>query len=397
MKPERRYLGAGIGAVVAAVIGGAIALALAAAFGLVGTNKTETQTVSVTESPSSFTQPSKPAKALTVPEIYERDASGVVQVTTTAVVKSTNPFFQTPQTETALGSGFVIDKQGHIVTNYHVIQGATAISVSFSNNENRKATVVGSDPSNDLAVLKVNISPQALTPLTLGDSAAMEVGDQVVAIGNPFGLDRTVTEGIISALNRPLSAPNQFTISNVIQTDAAINHGNSGGPLINDLGQVIGVATAIETGGTSQGNVGIGFAIPSNTVKQVVAQLIKTGKVEHAYLGVLLQPITPQLARTFNLPISDGLLVVRVISGSGAAKAGISGGTRSVIVGGQSYRLGGDIIVSIDGKNVDGSFAKLQEVIAAHKSGDKITLEIYRGKKKMNVTVVLGAQPKTAP
>jgi S1-C subfamily serine protease len=312
-----------------------------------------------------------------------------------------NPFFQTPaQKVQALGSGFVIDKQGDIVTNYHVIQGATSIEVLFSNNVTTKATVVGTDISTDLAVLRVKISPSALTPLAFGDSSALEVGDSVVAIGNPFGLDRTVTSGIVSAIynpgegstatqeNYPVISQNNVQIP-AIQTDAAINHGNSGGPLMNTLGQVIGVNSQIETGGTSQGNVGIGFAIQSNTVKEIVAQILKTGKATHAQIGISVVGVTPQLASLYRLPVKQGVLVESVKAGSGAAKAGLKAGKQKVSVAGQTFFIGGDIIVKADGVSLGSSVGKLESIVADHKPGGKLSLEIYRGNAKTTVTVTL--------
>ena len=199
--------------------------------------------------------------------------------------------------------------------------------------------------------------------MTLGNSDLVQVGDSVVAIGNPFGLSRTVTAGIVSAIQRQIPAPNEYEIDHVIQTDAPINHGNSGGPLINARGEVIGVNAQIETGGTTDGNVGVGFAIPSNTVKTVVAQLIKTGKVEHAAIGILAQDLTPNLAKTFRLPVKIGVLVENVQPGSGAAKAGIKAGKENVTVAGESYKLGGDIIVGADGAPVH-DLAGLRDAVA---------------------------------
>ena len=216
----------------------------------------------------------------------------------------------TTQTQQALGSGFVIDKAGHIVTNYHVVQGASRVEVSFSDNERKPAAIIGRDPSTDLAVLQVKgLAARALTPLPLGNSDLVEVGDAVAAIGNPLGEDRSITSGIVSALQRQISAPNGAPIDHVIQTDAALNHGNSGGPLLNTRGQVIGVNSQIQTADGGDGNIGIGFAIPINTVKNVAAQLISKGSVEHAFLGVNVQAITPSVAKLFRLPARQGLLV----------------------------------------------------------------------------------------
>ena len=289
----------------------------------------------------------------------------------------------------------MIDKKGHIVTNYHVVDGATSIDVRFSNDDTLKATLVGSDPSTDLALLRVNAAQEALTPLTLADSTRVEVGDPVVAIGNPFGLERTVTAGIVSALQRAVQAPNGFSIDHVIQTDAPINHGNSGGPLLDTRGQVIGVNSQIETGGSGDGNVGIGFAVPANTVKQVIAQLLAAGKVDHAYLGVSAVEVTPDIAGAFKLPVEKGLVIQTVTSGSAAAGAGLQAGDQQAVIAGESFRMGGDVIVAADGKPV-ASIDDLRDVIAAHKPGDKIQLDVYHGDAKKTVTVTLGRQP-TSP
>jgi S1-C subfamily serine protease len=222
----------------------------------------------------------------------------------------------------------------------------------------------------------------------------MQVGDPVVAIGNPFGLDRTVTAGIVSAIQRAITAPNGYTIDHVIQTDAAINHGNSGGPLLSRRGLVIGVNSQIETGSSSDssGNVGIGFAVPSNTVKTVIAQLIREGHIDRAFLGISATPITRDLARVFRLPTSQGLLVQSVQPGSGAAKAGLEAGTTQVTLAGESYKLGGDIVVAAAGRPV-ASLNKLRDIIAAKKPGDSIRVVVYRAGKRKSVDVKLGRQP----
>jgi S1-C subfamily serine protease len=383
----------------AAVGGGAIALGGAAAFHKLGKTTTVREVETAAPAPAAFK--SQDSHALTINEIYRRSAPGVVQVTSTSVVApQVDPFdpfaTPTPETQQLLGSGFVVDKAGHIVTNYHVVQGAQKVDVSFSNNESLTAHIVGVDPSTDIAVLRVTARSRALTPLPLGNSDTVRVGDSVVAIGNPFGLDRTATAGIVSALQRQITAPNSYSIDHVIQTDAPINHGNSGGPLINADGRVIGVNSQIQTGGTSDGNVGIGFAIPINTVKTVAAQLIRNGRAEHAFLGIGADPIDPTLARIFRLPTSHGLLVRSVQPGSGAAKAGLKGGTTQVTVAGQSYMLGGDVIVRADGHRV-ASLARLRELIAAKRPGDRMKLVIFRGSKQLTLTVKLGRQPITPP
>ena len=377
--------------VAAAALGGALAVgAVAALGGLDGGTTVVTETAAA---PSPGLAPRSGA-AMTVHQIYERAASGVVRVNATnnSTSSSGTPSPFGSQGVSALGSGFVVDKTGHIVTNYHVVEGADEVTVSFSNRDTVKAEIVGTDASSDLAVLRVQTAASALTPLPLGNSDNVQVGDPVVAIGNPFGLDRTVTSGIVSALQRLITAPNQFTIDHVIQTDAPINHGNSGGPLISARGQVIGVNTQIETGDTATGNVGIGFSVPSNTVKDVVAQILRTGRVEHAYLGISGQAVTPDVAETYNLPVKAGVLVGSVTSGSGADKAGLKGGARRVIVAGDTFVLGGDIIVSFDGKQIS-SIEELRDAVASHKPGDKLKLVIYRDANKTSVTVTLGRQP----
>ncbi|HZO62715.1 MAG TPA: trypsin-like peptidase domain-containing protein [Gaiellaceae bacterium] len=389
---------AAAGVLAAAVLGAGLALGGVAAFGGLGRETTTVRAIQASAAPVSA--PGSPAGALSINDIYRRAAPGVVQVTSTTVVTVPadpffgNQFFPTQQREQSLGSGFVVDKAGHVVTNYHVISGARQVRVSFSNGASMKAAVVGADPSSDLAVLKIDASSRALTPLTLGDSDAMRVGDPVVAIGNPFGLDRTVTAGIVSAIQRAITAPNGYTIDHVIQTDAAINHGNSGGPLLDRRGDVIGVNSQIETGNdtSSGGNVGIGFAVPSNTVKTVIAQLIRQGRIDRAFLGIGAVPITADLARVFRLPVAHGLLVQSVQPGSGAAKAGLEAGSTQVVLAGESYDLGGDIVVRADGKPV-ASLSRLRDIVAAKKPGDTVHLVVYRQEKRKNVNVTLGRQP----
>ena len=350
-----------------------------AAVGGVGGASTTVREVLPASAPQSSPEEASFAHAsrqLTIHQIYTRAAPGVVQVTATSkVTTQPDPFldpFGVPQTTTqqALGSGFVIDKAGHIVTNFHVVQGASKVEVSFSNNERLPATIVGRDPSTDVAVLEVKAHSRAFTPLALGNSDLVEVGDSVVAIGNPLGEDRSITSGIVSALQRQIVAPNGAPIDHVIQTDAALNHGNSGGPLLNARGQVVGVNSQIQTDG-SNGNIGIGFAIPINTVKSVAAQLISKGVVEHPFLGVDARAITSDVARLFRLPVKSGLLVSTVCSSTGAAKAGLHGATQQVTVAGETWPLGGDIIVKADGVAV-ASVEQLRSLIGQKKPGDSI-------------------------
>ena len=382
------------GLIAAAILGGGVALGGAAALGRLGDETTVVRQEALpAASPTSFAQGARRS----INEIYRASAPGVVHIETTSKVQQPqNPFFGNPfgnsQTQRALGSGFVLDKAGHIVTNYHVVRGASEIQVSFSNNERIKATVVGVDPSTDVAVLKVDVPSRALRPLPLGNSDVVKVGDQVIAIGNPFGLDRSVTAGIVSAVQRRIEAPNQLSISHVIQTDAALNHGNSGGPLLDAQGDVIGVNAQIETGGSGQGNVGIGFAIPINTVKNVVAELIKNGKVAHAFLGIEGKTLQPNIASLFHLPVNQGVLVASVRPHTGAAAAGLKAATNQVTVDGESWPAGGDVIVKVDGRPVP-TIERLIDAIASKKPGDTVDLEVVRGTSRIHVHVKLGRQP----
>jgi S1-C subfamily serine protease len=360
----------------ASVLGAGVALGGAAALGAFNDQQvvatTVTQQAQATESLAR-------GEGLSVGEIYRRAGSGVVQITTSTSSGS------------GLGSGFVIDDQGHVVTNYHVIDGAGTIRVSFSNKDTLQAELVGSDPSSDLAVLKVDAGAGALTPLALANSDSVRVGDPVVAIGNPFGLERTVTSGIVSALQRAVTAPNGYTIEEVIQTDAPINQGNSGGPLFDASGKVIGVNSQIETANGSSGNVGIGFAVPSNTVQTVVSQLIAKGKVTRAYLGVTLAEVSDAQTQALGVQRA-GLLVQTVQPDSPAAGAGLRGGSESKVVAGESYMLGGDLIVAVDGQEV-ATVAELRSSLADHAPGDVVTLDIARDGATKAVRVTLGQQP----
>jgi S1-C subfamily serine protease len=385
----------GAGFVAAAGLGAGIALGGAALLGGFSRSSTTTrvlQPIEATPSAASFQR----GKPLSVNQIYREAAPGVVQVTATQVVstRSVDPFFGFPvpqtQRQQALGSGFVIDKAGHIITNYHVVAGARSVDVSFSNNESMPAKIVGVDPSTDVAVLQVDAHSRALTPLVLGNSDAVRVGDSVVAIGNPFGLERTVTTGIVSALQRVIQAPNSYSIDHVIQTDAALNKGNSGGPLLDAEGRVIGINSQIQSG--SGGNVGVGFAVPTNTVRTVEAQIVKTGHAEHAFLGVTAQAVAPPVARLFRLRAQRGLLVAGVEPGSAAAKAGLRAGKQPVTVSGETYQLGGDLIVGADGVQLT-SLDQLRDLISNKQPGDKLSLDIWRDGAQMNVDVKLGRQP----
>ena len=276
------------------------------------------------------------------------------------------------------GSGFVYDDDGHVVTNHHVVHGADTISVRFSDGTVRRARLVGADPSTDLAVLKVEASEAFLEPLPLGDSSGVEVGDDVVAMGSPFGLEGTITSGIVSALHRQMEAPNRFTITDTLQTDAAINHGNSGGPLLDRQGRVIGVNAQIES--ESGGSDGVGFAIPSNTVRSVVDQIVETGEAEHAYLGIVM------------VEVPEGLMVTGVADGGPAEEAGIRPSTGEREVDGRTVPTGGDVIVEFDGQEVP-TTAELQTAVYAKRPGDTVELTFLRGGDRRTVEVTLDEQP----
>ena len=336
---------------------------------------------------------------LTVDQIYKADSPGVAFVQSTLPPKPPSPFnpFGSSGGGTATGTGFVIDRAGHILTNAHVVNGASKIEVTLGRKDTSSpipATVVGKDPSNDIAVLKVNAPASELHPLPLGDSSQVTVGDPVVAIGNPFGLDRTATAGIVSALQRQIQAPNNFTINNVIQTDAAINPGNSGGPLLDANGRVIGINSQIES--QSGGNVGIGFAIPINTARDDAKQILTTGSVQHAYLGITGTDLTPQLADILNLPVKQGALVQAVVPKRPAANSGIKGGSATVSINGQQVRAGGDIITAVDGKKVDTMNAVAND-IAMHKPGDQVQVTVERHGKSQTLSVTLANRPANAP
>ena len=311
------------------------------------------------------------ASDLPVGEIYDRVSKAVVEISASGDSSLGS------QTR-AQGSGFVYDTSGHIVTNQHVITGASSIAVSFWNGTELDATLVGTDPSTDLAVLQVDAPRSLLQPLQLASSSAVDVGDSVLALGSPFGLEGTVTSGIVSALHREMTAPNNFTITDTIQTDAAINHGNSGGPLLDRRGRVIGVNAQIES--ESGGSDGVGFAIPSDTVRSIARQLIATGEVEHAYLGI-------RMTQT-----AAGVAVTEVVSGTPAAKAGLRAATGTKLVEGQEQPTGGDVVVEFDGEEVTSAVA-LQSAVDAHRPGDTVSITVLRNGSRQTFAVTLGIRP----
>jgi S1-C subfamily serine protease len=377
----------------AAVIGGAI---VAAVMLIAGIGDTTTETI---VEQSSSGAGATGSGELTPRTIYQRDAPGVVFITATVIQHTQSVFDLFPSTTrgTATGSGFVINRDGVILTNAHVISGAVRISVAFANNQTVTAKVIGKDPDDDLALLKVNPDGLTLVPLILGDSSTVQVGDPTVAIGNPFGLARTLTTGVVSALQRSIQAPNNFAIDNVIQTDAPINPGNSGGPLINAQGQVIGINSQIQTGSSGTGSVGIGFAIPINTAKAVIPQIEKTGKVTEGFLGITTIPVDPALA-SLHLGASYGALIQTVQSGSPAARAGLRAGTLQTTLadGVTQVQQGGDIIIAVDGRKIASATA-LEDAIIADHPGQRVTLEIVRGTKHLTVELKLGTRPDALP
>jgi S1-C subfamily serine protease len=324
--------------------------------------------------------------------IYRRLNAGVVNITNRAIAYD---FFFNPIPSDSSGSGFILDTRGHILTNHHVVQGAQQLEVSLADGSKWTAKLVGADPHTDLAVLQVKALPEALTVVPLGDSSALQVGQKVLAIGNPFGLEHSLSAGIISSLRKVVKA-GETEIEDVIQTDAAINPGNSGGPLLDSEGRVIGINTAIFT--PSGGNIGIGFAIPINTAKRVVVDILAHGYVVYAYLGAETQTLTSVLARALELPVERGALVVRVARGSPAARAGLLGGTRQVVIGNAIVIIGGDVVTAADGQAITGS-EDLRRLIRRHQPGDRVKLEILRMSRqgefaRRDVEVKLGELPR---
>ncbi|HEY2937768.1 MAG TPA: trypsin-like peptidase domain-containing protein [Gaiellaceae bacterium] len=371
----------------AALLGSALVGAGAGAgiYASTGTHRTVTVAAPAAASASQVAQTSSTQP---VGQIYRKAGDGVVEIVASSSGGSSSPFpYGGSGSQAAEGSGFVYDDKGDIFTNQHVIGGADSVTVKLADGSTYKATVVGSDASTDLAVVKIDAPASALHPLQLADSSKLSVGDGVVAIGSPFGLQGSVTSGIVSALHREISAPDSSPIEDAIQTDAAINHGNSGGPLLDLQGSVVGVTAQIDS--DSGGNDGVGFAIPSNTVRSVVAQLLASGKAQHALLGVDVQTISQQAAA--GLGVSAGVEIESVQSGSAADGAGLRGSTGHKTVGGQSYPTGGDVITAADGTAVT-TAQQLRGLIAAKKPGDSLELTIERGGKTQSVKVTLGSR-----
>lgn len=331
-----------------------------------------------------FFQPILKNTQLSFADLFAQSDDGVVQI----VVSKSND----STVDKVIGSGIVYDAGGHIITNNHVVQDGDKIQVVFHDGQSFPAVVTGTDPYADLAVVKIQPSSYVLHPLALGDSSTLRIGDQVAAIGNPFGLSGSITSGIVSQLGRLLDPPNSsFSIPDVIQTDTPINPGNSGGPLLNMQGQVVGINTAIqsETGEFS----GVGFAIPSNTMKRIVPSLINTGHYEHPWLGITGISIDPDLSSTLNLPVPFGFMIETVVPNSSAAKAGLQGYKETKSINGTQYRLGGDIIIAADGHPIN-KINDLLNYLQDHKSvGDNMVLTIIRGGKTVEVPLTLQQRP----
>ena len=325
-----------------------------------------------------------------VVDVYQRVAPSVVSITTQVLRR--NFFFEVVPEEGA-GSGFVLDTQGHILTNYHVIEGAQEIEVSFSDETVVSGTVVGVDPRNDIAVVRVDAPPELLLPVNLGESTTLKVGQRAIAIGNPFGqFGRTLTTGVVSALNRSLEGSDGRTITGIIQTDAAINRGNSGGPLLDSSGRVIGITTAIFS--PTGASAGVGFAVPVDTVKRLLPDLLTLGRYRHPWLGVrYAYSITPRLAEILELPSTTGLLLVQLNEGGPLAQAGVLGAQREALLGGQRIYLGGDILLAVDGhaiSTVDGLETFLEDNYGV---GDGVTISLLRDGQSLEVSVTLAEEP----
>ena len=325
--------------------------------------------------------PTVDAEEQTNIDVYKKGIPSVVNITSTAVSMD---FFWGPIPQEGQGSGFIIDKEGHILTNFHVIEGARQVEVTLHNKKKYPAEVIGRDRSHDLAVIQ--IKAPGLVPATLGDSKNLLVGQKVFAIGNPFGLSGTMTRGIISSL-RPVRNPEGAYIDEAIQTDAAINPGNSGGPLLNSHGEVIGINSMIATGGSNQ-SAGIGFAIPINTAKAVITDLVTFGRVRRPSLGIRPLAIGPELAEEMGLPADYGVLIVQVQPGGAAEHAGLHAGNQRAYIGNTPIMIGGDLIVAIDGDTISDQ-QDLSNVMNKHRAGDTVNVTIFRGKRKMDVKVVL--------
>lgn len=321
---------------------------------------------------------------LTLIELFEKSEESVVKIKVERIGSGTDTG--------GLGSGFVYDNLGHIITNAHVVDGASKATVTFLDGSQYSAEIIGEDKFTDIAVIKVSEKPRLLHPLQIGDSSLLRVGEQVAAIGNPFGLSGSMTSGIVSQMGRLMATPDTaFSIPDVIQTDAAINPGNSGGPLLNMKGQVIGINTAIQS--ITGGNSGIGFAVPSNTVSKIVPVLIEDGKYHHPWIGITGQDIDPDLAQALGLEQAKGFMIITVVDGSPADKAGLKGRTITLETGGKEYPAGGDIIISVDDKEVRKISDILIHLQREKSVGDEMILGVLRDGEFLHITLELVERP----
>lgn len=328
---------------------------------------------------------SESAIPLSLIEIFERSEFGVVSI----AVTKTSPHGDS----SGVGSGFIFDKKGHVITNNHVVRGSEKINVTFTDGTSYRAKIVGTDPYADIAVLKIDVNSEKLYPLPIGDSSKLKVGEQITAIGNPFGLSGSMTSGIVSQLGRLLPSGVGFSIPDVIQTDTAINPGNSGGPLLNMKGEVVGVNTAIYSNDGSFS--GVGFSIPSNVILKIVPVLIKDGEFQHPWVGISSANITPDLAELLNLKDAKGVLVMTVVKDSPANKAGLRGSSETAVYDKTEYTIGGDVVLSVDGKEVRKIDDILTHLQREKNVGDKLDLGILRDGKELTVVLTLEPRPES--
>jgi len=373
------------GVFVGGAIGAAMVLVIFAVLFISPPESLKPEVSEINEQPATIVAQATPmvTKSLSLVEIFEKSEPGVVRVN----VQSG----ETEEVKGGVGSGFVFDKKGHIITNAHVVKDATKVTVTFLDGRSYHADIIGVDEYTDIAIIKVNSDLVLLHPLSIGDSSNLKVGEQIAAIGNPFGLSGSMTSGIVSQLGRLLPTGNQYSIPDVIQTDAAINPGNSGGPLLNMRGEVVGINTAIQS--TTGEFTGVGFSIPSQTVAKIVPTLIENGEYKHPWIGISGRDIDPDMANVLNLKEAVGFLVIQVVEDSPAFDAGLIGSDKTIEIEGVNYPMGGDVILSVDGievRKIDDILIHLQR---AKSVGDKMVLEVLRDGRTTNITIVLQERP----
>jgi len=373
------------GVFVGGAIGAAMVLVIFAVLFISPPESLKPEVSEINEQPATIVAQATPmvTKNLSLVEIFEKSEPGVVRVN---VQRG-----ETEEVRGGVGSGFVFDKKGHIITNAHVVKDATKVTITFLDGRSYHADIIGVDEYTDIAIIKVNSDLVLLHPLSIGDSSNLKVGEQIAAIGNPFGLSGSMTSGIVSQLGRLLPTGNQYSIPDVIQTDAAINPGNSGGPLLNMRGEVVGINTAIQS--TTGEFTGVGFSIPSQTVAKIVPTLIENGEYKHPWIGISGRDIDPDMANVLNLKEAVGFLVIQVVEDSPAFDAGLIGSDKTIEVEGVNYPMGGDVILSVDGievRKIDDILIHLQR---AKSVGDEMVLEVLRDGRTTNITIVLQERP----